>query len=69
MKTEKKVLEITGRPMVPLVLGYPALIYEEDGLRKTTPVLSLETSSQTEIRFETLNTQYTLHIPQRGGVA
>ena len=54
--------------MVPLILGYPALIFEEDGLRKTTKVLRLVEHSATEIEFETENTQYRLHIPMRRSI-
>lgn len=68
MTVSKKTLEISGKPMVPLILGYPALIFEEDGLRKTTKVLRLVEHSATEIEFETENTQYRLHIPMRRSI-
>ena len=60
MSNRKKTLEITGCPF-----GYSAFICETNGMRRTSIVLSMEMVSQTEIQFETCNTNYHLHlIPQ-----
>lgn len=60
----KKSLEITGRLIYPLEIGAVAFISEGDGMRRTSTVLSMENVSQTEVRFETLNTLYLLHLVQ-----
>ena len=61
MNQEKKTLEITGLPLVPLSVG------RSDGTRRTSRVLAIQHSSQTEIDFETLNTHYLLHVREIGG--
>lgn len=58
----KKMLEIKGTPFYPVTVGMPAIISEEDGVRRTSRVLSVKEISQTEISFETLNTNYLLHL-------
>lgn len=58
----KKTLEITGYPLYPITVGYSAFICETNGMRRTSTVLSMELVSQTEIQFETCNTNYYLHI-------
>ena len=55
MNQEKKTLEITGLPLIPLSVGRSAYIFESDGTRRTSRVLAIQHSSQTEIDFETLN--------------
>lgn len=67
MNQEKKTLEITGLPLVPLSVGRSAYIFESDGTRGTSRVLAIQHSSQTEIDFETLNTHYLLHVREIGG--
>ncbi len=67
MNQEKKTLEITGLPLVPLSVGRSAYIFESDGTRRTSRVLAIQHSSQTEIDFETLNTHYLLHVREIGG--
>lgn len=63
MSNRKKTLEITGCPLYPI--RYSAFICETNGMRRTSIVLSMEMVSQTEIQFETCNTNYHLHlIPQ-----
>ena len=64
---QKKTLEISGCPHLPLTVGMPAFIVEADGFRKTSTVLSIERHSQTELAFETQNTMYLLHLQPIGG--
>lgn len=65
MNNRKKTLEITGYPLYPITVGYSAFICETNGMRRTSSVLSMEMISQTEIQFETCNTNYYLHIISR----
>ena len=58
----KKMLEINGTPLYPVTVGMPAVISEKKGVRRTSKVLSVKEISQTEIFFETLNTNYLLHL-------
>ena len=53
---------ISGSPVRPITVGEPALIHENDGLRRTTPVVSVRRISSREVRFETRNTHYVLKI-------
>lgn len=69
MNTVKKSLEITGSPVYPLSIGRSAYITEDDGVRVTSKVLAIDSRSQTEISFETLNTRYLLHLREMGGTA
>lgn len=62
MKNCKKSLEITGSLIFPIEVGMSAFIQEGANTRKTTTVLSMENISPTEIRFETKNTNYLLHL-------
>lgn len=62
MNSEKKSIEITGRLLFPITVGDSAFIHETNGMRQTSTVLSLEEISQTEVRFETRNTNYHLHL-------
>lgn len=64
----KKILEINGAPVFPVTVGIPAFISEHDGIRRTSRVLSVRKISQTEIRFETLNTNYLLHLTSKEAV-
>ena len=61
MKT-KKNLEIIGQPVYPITIGQYAWIRERDGVRRTSPVVCLEQVTQSEVRFETMNTLYHLQI-------
>lgn len=61
----KKVVEITGDLIYPITVGESAFIREADGMRRTSTVLSMENSSQSDIRFETQNTNYLLHLVQQ----
>lgn len=62
MNNQKKCIEITGWLLYPIVVGNSAFIHQTNGMRRTSTVLSLEVISQTEIRFETRNTNYCLHL-------
>ena len=64
MDSQKKSLEISGRLLSPLKIGAAAMIAEKDGVRRTSRVLSMKQISEEEIRFETLNTCYLLHITE-----
>ena len=66
MNANKKTMEITGSLLYPIVIGKSAYIYETDGMRRTSVVLQLERISQTEVRFETCNTNYLLHLEAKG---
>ena len=63
MNTKKKI-EISGRPMYPITIGQYAWISEGDGIRRTSPVVSLEHISPGEVRFETMNTHYHLRLSE-----
>ena len=62
MDNTKKMLEITGSLVYPITVGESAFIHEEEGIRRTSTVLSMEKMSQSEIRFETQNTRYLLRM-------
>lgn len=64
MNPKKKNIDIVGSPLIPIAVGYAAWIDEGGDTRRTSTVLSLEKVSQTEIRFETMNTNYRLRILQ-----
>ena len=63
MNYTKKMLEITGCLIYPITVGESAFIHEEEGIRRTSTVLSMEKISQSDVRFETRNTRYLLHLP------
>lgn len=67
MNIRKKKLEITGWPVYPIAVGGTALISEDTGLRRTSIVMCMKKESQTEVRFETLNTSYHLLLSFSGG--
>lgn len=57
----KKEITITGSAVNPITVGEVALIAESDGsTRRTSVVVSVEEISDTEVRFETKNSIYTL---------
>ena len=59
--TNKKEITITGSAVNPITVGEVALIAESDGsTRKTSVVVNVEEISDTEVRFETRNSIYTL---------
>lgn len=66
----KKEITITGSAVSPITVGEVALIAESDGsTRRTTVVLSVEEISDTEVKFETQNTIYTLHKQKSSPIA
>lgn len=72
MKQQKKTLCIVGSMLLPIKIGEPALIREHSGgYRRTSTVLSLDMLTDNEIKFETQNTLYVLHLisPKQKGVA
>ena len=62
MYNTKKMLEITGSLIYPITVGESAFIHEGEGIRRTSTVLSMEKISQSDVRFETRNTRYLLHM-------
>lgn len=68
MNSTKKMLEITGSLIYPIAVGESAFIHEAEGIRRTSTVLSMEKMSQSEVRFETRNTRYLLHMSSEMGV-
>ena len=64
MTDTKRVLEIRGRLVHPLVVGAPAVVVEENHWRCTSTVIEVTRKSKTQIEFETLNTHYLLHLPK-----
>lgn len=62
MSNQKKCIEITGWLLYPITVGESAFIREKNGMRRTSRVMSMEAISQNEIRFETCNTNYYLHL-------
>lgn len=65
MNPQKKNVEITGSPLFPVAVGLNAFIAEKDGMRRTSTVLYMERISAEEIQFETVNTNYRLHLTNR----
>lgn len=65
MNHTKKMLEITGSLIYPITVGESAFIHEAEGIRRTSTVLSMESPSQSDIRFETQNTNYLLHLVEQ----
>lgn len=62
MNYEKKTKELTGYLLVPIEIGASAFIRVADGMLRTSRVLNMQAISQTEVQFETLNTNYHLHL-------
>lgn len=58
----KKTVEIKGTPIYLVAVGMSAFISEHDGVRRTSTVLKVKEISSAEIRFETHNTNYRLHL-------
>ena len=53
---------IFGSLLQPIVIGEPALIRNQDELRRTSRVVDIQRVSPGEIRFETRNTRYILKV-------
>lgn len=63
MTAQKQTIQIRGNVVFPLEVGCPALICEDNGgYRRTSTVQNFECVSANEIRFETRNTFYVLHL-------
>ena len=60
MNPQKKNIELTGSLIYPIEVGEAAFIREADGMRMTRT----EKISAQEICFETVNTNYHLHVKQ-----
>lgn len=66
----KKEISITGSAVNPIKIGESAIISESDGsTRKTSVVVSVEEISDTEVRFETQNSIYTLRKTKSNFIA
>ena len=64
MNPQKKNIELTGSLIYPIEVGEAAFIREADGMRMTSTVLRTEKISAQGICFETVNTNYHLHVKQ-----
>ena len=58
----KKKITITGMPVSSVITGQPAYIQESSGLRRTSMVIRVKKATASEIRFETINSHYRLHM-------
>lgn len=66
----KKEITIIGSAVNPITVGEVALIAESDGsTRRTSVVVSVEEISDTEVRFETQNSIYTLRKSKSNPIA
>lgn len=66
----KKEITINGSEIRPITVGEVAHIAENDGsTRRTSVVVRVMTISDTEVRFETKNSIYTLHKPPKNPIA
>lgn len=57
---EKKSTTLSGILMRPLLVGGRALIFHCGQMIRTSPVMVIHDASAEQIRFETMNTNYTL---------
>lgn len=62
MNPEKKTRELDGCLLIPIVIGASAFIKIPDGMLRTSRVLKLQMVTQSEVQFETQNTNYHLHL-------
>ena len=62
MNLEKKTRELDGYLLMPIEIGTSAFIKVSDGMLRTSRVLRLQTLTESEVQFETLNTNYHLHL-------
>ena len=53
---------LSGVPVLPIVVGSPALIYHHGRMTRTTAVLDVYRQSATEIRFETKHALYIVKV-------
>ena len=66
MNPHKKHIELTGSLIYPIEVGEAAFICEADGMRRTSTVLRTKKVSAQEICFETVNSNYRLHLAKQG---
>lgn len=52
----KKTLEIKGTPLYPVTVGMPAIVSEQEGVRRTSKVLSVKEISQMVATHKTAST-------------
>lgn len=64
MSTNQNLMQHTGSLIYPIEVGEAAFIREADGMRRTSTVLRTKKISAQEICFETVNTNYRLHVKQ-----
>lgn len=58
----KEEIRIKGALLLPLQIGMPAYIREENGIRRTTAVAAVYARSRHSVMFKTQNTVYLLEI-------
>lgn len=68
MNLEKKTQELNGYLLMPIEIGASAFIKVSDGMLRTSRVLNLQLLSQSEVQFETQNTNYRLHLTREATV-
>lgn len=61
----KKQIQINGTPVGNIQIGSPAVIMEGDLTRRTSTVLAIYARSKSKLVFETRNTVYFLHYPEK----
>ena len=64
---DKKETILKGTLIYPLALGRCALIFHRGCFTRTSRVVAIDCQTAEELRFETLNTRYTLlmeHLPE-----
>lgn len=57
---EKKSTTLRGILMRPLLVGGRAVIFHCGQMIRTSPIVAIHDSSAKQVRFETMNTNYTL---------
>lgn len=62
MNLEKRTQELDGYLLSPIEIGASAFIKVSDGMLRTSRVLKLNMLTQSEVQFETQNTNYRLHL-------
>lgn len=68
MNDVKKTRELNGSLLTPLEIGASAFIKVSDGMLRTSRVLKLQMLTQSEVQFETQNTNYHLHFVKEAPV-
>lgn len=60
MKKEKKAVHLTGSLLYPVTVGRGAVVFSDGQVIHTSRVMAVHEQTVNRIRFETLNTHYTL---------